>query len=242
MFSHRERIGSVDLAFTDRLGGVSAPPYDELDLALPVSDRVAESEANWRLVMAEFAPAGRRADMRQVHGDAVTVLDVPRDPPPECDALVTTAAETVLVVRVADCVPVLLADPAAGVVGAAHVGRAGLRADVLGATLDRMLDAGARSVVVRVGPHVCGSCYEVPAEMQREVDAAVPGTAATTSWGTPSLDLAAGVRRQLDRPEVAEVREVGVCTRESPAHYSHRRDAERSGRQAGLIVWRGEDR
>ncbi|WP_235735383.1 peptidoglycan editing factor PgeF [Nocardioides alcanivorans] len=239
MFTHRERIGSVDLAFTDRFGGVSEAPYDELDLALPTPDRVAESEANWQRVMAEFAPGGKRVDMRQVHGSVVTALEGPKDPAPECDGLVTVSPDTVLVVRVADCVPVLLADPGAGVVAAAHVGRAGLASDVLGVTLDQMVAAGARTIVARIGPHVCGRCYEVPAALQREVEALVPGAAATTSWGTPSLDLAAGVRSQLARPEVAEVAELGVCTKESPDHYSHRRDAERSGRQVGLIMWRG---
>lgn len=239
MFSHRERIGPIELAFTDRFGGISAPPYDELNLALRPAGGAGEAEANWERVLAAFAPGARRVDMRQVHGRAVTVVDRPMDPPPECDALVTATGDLVLVVRVADCVPVLLADPSARVVAAAHVGRAGMEANVLGATVAAMRGVGAGQISAWIGPHVCGRCYEVPEEMQRAVDATVPGSAAVTSWGTPSLDLAAGVRSQLARAEVAAVHEAGGCTLESPAHYSHRRDAARSGRHVGIIVVRG---
>lgn len=243
MFTHRARLGSVELAFTGRLGGVSAPPYDELDLALPTTAQDARgraAEINWQRVMEQFAPGARRADMRQVHGNAVAVLEGPGDALPECDALVTTSRDVVLVVRVADCVPVLLADADAGVIAAVHVGRAGMQSNVLGATAKTMTAEGAKKIRAWVGPHVCGRCYEVPAAMRSEVDAAVPGSAATTSWGTPSLDLAAGVRSQLEECEIVDVHEVNVCTLESPTHYSHRRDNVDAGRQVGIIVMRGE--
>jgi YfiH family protein len=140
----------------------------------------------------------------------------------------------VLLVRAADCVPVLLADPSAGVLGAAHAGRAGVAAGVVPATVEAMRDLGATDVTAWVGPHVCGDCYEVPVALRDEVAAAVPETRATTSWGTPSLDLGAGVRAQL---EVAGARvvDVSACTRESPDLYSYRRDGAGSGRLAGLI-------
>src|SRR5699024_9579667 len=118
--------------------------------------------------------------MRQVHGNRVVTVAAPAETPPECDALVTTAADVVLVVRCADCVPVLLADPEAGVVAAAHVGRVGLRADVLGRAVDQMVAAGADDISAHVGPHVCGRCYEVPEAMRDDVDAFAPGSAATT--------------------------------------------------------------
>jgi copper oxidase (laccase) domain-containing protein len=85
-----------------------------------------------------------------------------------------------------------------------------------------------------VGPSVCGRCYEVPAELQDVVAAVEPVSRATTSWGTPSLDVAAGVRAQLERDEV-EVVDLSRCTLESPDLFSYRRDGPRSGRQAGMI-------
>jgi copper oxidase (laccase) domain-containing protein len=86
---------------------------------------------------------------------------------------------------------------------------------------------------------VCGACYEVPEEMQAEVGALVPESVATTSWGTPSLDIGAGVRAQLVAAGV-EVRDVSRCTRESADLYSYRRDGAGAGRLAGLIRLRAE--
>jgi YfiH family protein len=140
----------------------------------------------------------------------------------------------VLLVRAADCVPILLADPTAGVLGAAHAGRAGVAAGVVPATVAAMRELGATDVTAWIGPHVCGACYEVPADLQDEVSAAVPATRATTSWGTPSLDLGAGVRAQLAADGV-RVLDVSACTRESVDLYSYRRDGAGSGRLAGLI-------
>lgn len=232
LFVLRERLGPVDLAFTGRGDGVAAATSG-LDLALREGSEVAES---WRRVLADFAPDGAtRVDMRQVHGNRVEVVTGASTPPPECDALVTDTPGLVLVVRTADCVPVLLADPEVGVVGAAHVGRVGLALDVLTPTIRAMHDLGARSVHAWVGPHVCGRCYEVPEPMQAEVEAAVPGTASTTRAGTPALDLAAGVRRQLAAAGVTAVVEEGSCTLESSRMHSFRRDGVLSGRQAGLV-------
>lgn len=231
MYLHRARIDPVELAFTDRLGGVSAAPYDSLNLALVGHDDPEAVRRNTALLLEDFAPGARLADMHQVHGARVVEAGGPRE---ECDALVTDQPDVALMVRVADCVPVLLADPRAGVLGAAHAGRPGLAAGVVPRTVAAMRDLGAVEVRAWLGPSVCGRCYEVPARMREEVAAAEPASASTTSWGTPALDVAAGVRAQLRRDGV-EVSEVSRCTLESPDLYSYRRDGDRSGRLAGLI-------
>jgi len=211
-------------------------PYDELNVALEGDDDLGVCAQNLRLVATDFAPGAVVADMRQVHGDVVGVVDSPPSSSarPEADALVSSAADTVLVVRVADCVPVLLADPDAGVIGAVHAGRPGMVAGVAPAAVDRMRDLGARKVTAWLGPRICGACYEVPAAMQAEVGALVPEAVSTTSWGTPALDIAAGVRAQLEALDVRVV-DVAACTRESADLYSYRRDGARAGRFAGLI-------
>jgi YfiH family protein len=186
----------------------------------------------------EEACGVRFARMNQVHGDTVLLVDepgpAPADPVPTADALLTTTPGLGLMVRVADCVPVLLADPASGVLAAVHAGRAGVALDVVGTTVARMREAGAGDLLAWVGPHVCGGCYEVPAVMREEVAAAVPETRAETTWGTPSLDLGAGVRAQL-RAHGVEAVEVDRCTREDASLHSHRRDGAASGRMAGLV-------
>ncbi len=176
-----------------------------------------------------------------MHGDTVVLADPTgaAGPRPEGDGIVTDRPGVVLMVRVADCVPVLIADPGAGVVGAAHAGRNGVAVGVVPRTVAAMRELGARRLTAWVGPHVCGACYEVPADLQDDVARVVPAARATTSWGTPSLDLGAGVRSQLESDGVSVV-ETGGCTRESPDLYSHRRDGAGAGRLAGVIVVRGE--
>jgi len=236
VYHWRTSVGPVDLAFTDRYGGASAVPYDELNVALEGDDDLDVCAQNLHRVTTDFAPGAVVADMRQVHGNAVGVVEGPPSSAdrPDVDALVSTAVDTVLVVRVADCVPVLLADPDAGVIGVVHAGRPGMVSGVASEAVDRMRDLGARQLTAWLGPRICGACYEVPAAMQAEVAARVPEAVSTTSWGTPALDIAAGVRAQLEARGVGVV-DVAACTRESADLYSYRRDGNRAGRFAGLI-------
>jgi len=179
------------------------------------------------------------ARVSQVHGDEVVhVVDDPATGPsddvPSADALVTSRRGLGLMIRVADCVPVLLADPVAGVVGAVHSGRIGTTLDVTGKTVARMRSLGAGDITAWIGPHVCGRCYEVPAQLRDQVAAVVPATRSETSWGTPALDLGAGVAAQLAAAGVPAVL-VDRCTLEDEQLHSYRRDGAGSGRLAGLV-------
>lgn len=179
-------------------------------------------------------------DLHQVHGADVAVVTEPRATPrPHADGIVTAEPGVVLMVRAADCVPVLLVAPDEGVVGAAHSGRPGLVAGVVPATVARMRELGAGRIEAWLGPHVCGRCYEVPEEMRADVAEAVPESFAETSWGTPSVDLGAGVRAQLAALDVV-AHDAGRCTRESADLYSYRRDGDRAGRLAGLVRLRSQ--
>jgi polyphenol oxidase len=151
------------------------------------------------------------------------------------DAVVTARPATTLMVRAADCAPVLLADPEQRLVGAVHCGRAGLLAGVVPAAVAALRELGAHRVTAWLGPHVCGGCYEVPPELQQEVAEVVPVARATTTWGTASLDLGAGVRSQLAGLDVRLDESAARCTRESADLYSHRRDGASAGRLAGVI-------
>jgi hypothetical protein len=122
------------------------------------------------------------------------------------------------------------------VVAAVHVGRAGLVAGVVPEAVRVMRAAGASVIRGWVGPHVCGGCYEVPASMREEVAAVVPESRAETSWGTPSVDIGAGVLAQLRRDHVAVV-DASRCTVEDQDLHSYRREGSASGRLGGL-VWR----
>jgi YfiH family protein len=175
--------------------------------------------------------------MRQVHGSDVWYAGAgAAEPPGPVDAMFTDLPGRALCVLVADCAPVLVADPHARIVGVAHAGREGLAAGVVPALVSAMTAAGARPARMRavIGPSICGACYEVPAELQGKVSAVVPAAACATSAGTSGLDIPAGVRAQLERAGVRQADADGRCTRESPGLYSYRRDG-RTGRGAGLI-------
>ncbi|GIG23154.1 laccase domain protein [Cellulomonas chitinilytica] len=224
----------VRAGFTTRAGGFSRPPYASLDLGAAVGDDPGAVRENWSLV--ERWAGAPVAYGRQVHGGTVAVVGSRPADPPEADALVSASPDLAVAVVVADCVPVLLADPVAGVVAAVHAGRRGLVAGVLQAALGAMVGQGASTERVRaaVGPAIAGASYEVPAELRAEVARVVPATWSTTSWGTPSLDLPAGVRAVLEQEGVAS---VSVSTRDTFTDdrlFSFRRAAV-TGRFAGVV-------
>lgn len=221
MFSYRDSVEGdlrVQVAFTD--------------VSLDVAEGSPDRDAAIAVLEQEIGVSIVR--MHQVHGASVVLIDGPDAEPPEGDALVTTRRDLALMTRAADCVPVLLADPDRGVIGAVHAGRLGTTLDVVTAAVQRMRAEGAEQISAWVGPHVCGRCYEVPEQMRAEVADRVPSTWAETSWGTPSLDLGAGVLAQLDAAGVRVV-DVHRCTLEDPRLHSHRRDGAAAGRMAGLV-------
>ncbi len=237
--------GGVGVAFTDRFGGVSAAPFDALNLGrLGVDDSTA-IQTNIERVQAAIG-ASQAVLTGQVHGRDVLVVDQAYldarsqlqviDAWPEADAIVTTLADVALYIRTADCLPVLLADRAHGVIGAAHAGRVGLLAGVLEACVAAMVDLGATDLVAWIGPHICASCYEVPDDMADEFRHTHRGLVSQTSWGTASLDLGGHAERLLADLSVTVQRE-DPCTRTTPSLWSHRAQGESAGRQAG-VIWR----
>ncbi|MEU9053978.1 peptidoglycan editing factor PgeF [Streptomyces sp. NPDC048384] len=239
MIAQRDIVSGAHFAFTDRWGGVSAAPYEELNLGGAVGDDTDAVLTNRDLAAKSLGlDPGRVVWMNQVHGTDVAVADGPwRDRSlPDVDAVVTAQRGLALAVLTADCVPVLLADPVAGIVAAAHAGRPGMIAGIVPAALRAMTDLGAEPsrIVARTGPAVCGRCYEVPEAMRAEVAAGEPTAYAETSWGTPAVDVAAGVHAQLARLGVRDREQSPVCTLESEDHFSYRRDRT-TGRLAGYV-------
>ncbi len=222
-----------------RAGGSSAPPYATFNLSRSVGDDPSAVAANRRRLADSLGlPGERLVWMRQVHGATVHTVNGPTPGGlPPGDGLVTAARGLALVALAADCVPVLLADPVAGVVGAAHAGRRGAAAGVVTATLQAMTALGAdpSRVDALLGPAVCGACYEVPVAMRDEVESSLPGSATTTADGAPALDLRAGLAGQLTAAGVAAVVVDPACTREDVRFFSHRRDGA-TGRFAG-VAW-----
>ena len=221
--------------FTTRAGGVSTGRFARFNLGADVGDTAAAVAAN-------RARAGKELGVPVVFlsptGDGgVTVLPGGPDTDLRADALVVARVGFALAVPAADAVPVLLADPRAGVVAVAHVGRRSARAGVLPATVEAMTGLGARAdgIEVLLGPALCGACHEVSAAERAAVDAILPGSAARARSGRPGLDLRAGLHRQVQALGIARVGADPRCTAETRDLYSEHRDGV-TGRHAG-ITW-----
>lgn len=236
MFFWRDDLGGIRRAFTDRSGGVSAPPYAGLNLGGHVGDAAESVRENRSRVATGLGVAlDRLVLMDQCHGADVAVVSERPDGPLAVDGVVTSQADLALAVLVADCTPVLLSDGDAGVVGAVHAGRPGMTKGVVGRAVEAMRDLGASRIAAVVGPSVCGRCYEVPLAMREEAASVTPESRAVSWTGTPAIDVASGVVAQLRSGGVDDVTWVGGCARELPALYSYRRDGT-TGRFAGVIV------
>ncbi|MDQ0032051.1 YfiH family protein [Arthrobacter bambusae] len=223
----------ISVAFSDDDAG---------NLALHVADNPDDVMAR-RARLEASAGLGERhfQFMNQVHGKTVAFISAHGEGP-TADAMVSTGQP--LAVMVADCVPIVLLgevphepNGTTPVLAVVHAGRPGVAADIVSATITEMRGHGAASISAWVGPSICGECYEVPEQLRADVAAVVPETWSTTSWGTPALDLPAGVRAQLEALDVT-VEYAGECTLETPQLYSYRR-SQQTGRFAGL-VWTHE--
>jgi len=228
----------VRRVMTTRAGGRSSAPFDSFNLSRRVGDHPENVDANRYRLIKELGLRGA-VFLDQVHGIRVETVTAPpkRSAPdvPDTDAAVTAEPGVGLVVLAADCTPVLFADPVTGVAGAAHAGRVGAAAGVVPATLQAMVALGSRvsDIEVLLGPAICGLCYEVPADMRDQVETRLPGSAATTRQGTPSIDVRAGLYRQLRSLGVGRVGGDPRCTLEDRSLFSHRRE-QRTGRHAGV--------
>jgi polyphenol oxidase len=232
--------GDVRFAFTSRLGGFSAAPYESLNLSFSVGDDPDAVARNRRDVLQRLS-VPRASWLQAQHGAVVRVVGGAAEADSggseyAADGLVTTATDHALGALSADCALVVLADPVSGLVGSLHCGRPGLVAGAVDAMVSTMRENGAQTILAAVGPAVCGSCYEVPVDMAAAVVAVVPAAFARARGGGAGLDVRAGVIDQLRHAGVLVVRLVAGCTREDPTTFSYRRDKV-TGRMAALI-WR----
>jgi len=233
------RLRGATAAFTTRVGGVSAAPFDGLNLGVFTEDeRESVVENRRRLAAALGFPPERVTIGRQVHGSELekhggpqrpSPFAEPGSPIPEVDGHVTAETSLPLLVFVADCVPVALSGP--GGVAMLHCGWRGLAGSGSTGLVGRGVEAvGATEAAI--GPSIGPCCYEVGEEVLGSF--AGLGRVAQDRM----LDLPEVARRLLREAGVEQIESSGLCTScESELFFSHRRDAGRTGRQAGL-VWR----
>lgn len=236
---------SAHWMFTGRAGGVSGQPFTSFNLADHVGDDPDAVSVN-RIRLARMLGESDLAVMGARHGaDVAFVQPQPSQKglPAErtrtidgFDGLVTTSADLALAALAADCVPLVFADPDAGVIGAAHCGWPGLVAGIVEAEVEALLAAGASrgNLYAVAGPAICGPHYPVPPQRYEQVVQAVPAASSQSPDGQPAVDVRAGVLAQLAALSVKAVT-AGGCTFETADQYSYRRDG-RTGRHSGAIV------
>jgi polyphenol oxidase len=238
----------ADAAVTARSGGVSSGPYESLNLSLSVGDdpgRVLENRR--RLATAFGADLGDFVFARQVHGAGVRVVtDADRGagayPLDDADALVTTSREVVLAILTADCVPIVLHDPVAGVLACVHAGWRGTVAGVTAAALAAMQRLGARpaDVTAGIGPAIGADRYQVGPDVHEAVTRTFGPAAAEFTRPDPSapgrwlLDLWAANRHALRQAGVPgpRIHTTDIPTGPVPGHFFSDRTARPCGRLA----------
>jgi polyphenol oxidase len=236
--------------FSLRTGGVSRGPFQSLNLARTVGDSAEDvAENHLRLASAVGFDAGRLLEVTQVHGAAVLAISPGMSPVEarmvEADALVAAGGDAAVAVRVADCVPVLLADRRSGAVAAVHAGWRGCVAGVVARAMAALTrrTAAPPEVVAAIGPHIRVGAFEVGEDVGAQLAAAAPASQVVLRGaGQPRVDLARVVRAQLVAVGVAEasIEDVGGCTFAEPERFfSYRRDGQRSGRHLAVIRPRG---
>lgn len=241
-------IDGAEILFSDRTGGVSAPPFDTANAGYARGDDPANVDENRARIGAglggQASDPGRWISLHQVHGSRVYLPDeagrIPNRPAPEADAAVSAEPGAVLSVLTADCAPVALVAP--GVVGAVHAGWRGVVAGVLEAAVAEIRRKTDGPISAVLGPCIHPECYEFsPADLEPIAARLGPEVAGETAAGQLALDLPVAVALALTKAGVVDITDIGVCTACSPDHFSHRRDGKLhgvTGLQAMLVTAR----
>jgi YfiH family protein len=231
-------------AFFSREGGVSGGIYQGLNGGLGSSDDPAKVAENRRRMAEAIGVAPEHlVGVHQIHSpDAVVATGPWQGDRPRADALVTRTEGIAIGVTAADCGPILFADPAARVIGAAHAGWKGALTGVLESTIGAMEKLGAdrTRVVAAIGPLIRQHSYEVGSEfVERFMDAdAENGVFFVRSVraGHAMFDLAGFIRRRLENAGILMIDDIGVDTYSDERFYSYRRSVHRKEPDYGRHV------
>lgn len=239
-------------AFSTRLGGVSTGVLESLNLSVRRGDTPENVRENWRRLGAVAGlDLTRAVYAQQVHSAEVRIAHAADAQPPEleprftCDGFVTNEPGVPLAVFMADCLPALLHDPAAGVIGAVHCGWRGSVADILGAAVAQMCALGAHPADIRaaIGPGIGACCFEVGPEVVAAAEALLHeplgALVCPRADGKALLDLKGVNARRLAQLGVpaGQIAVSDACTMCRPdVFWSHRATNGRRGVQAAVIT------
>ena len=236
-------VEGVVHGFTNRHGGVSAPPHDTLNLGLRNGDDRASVQTNRRAVAAALGKADSKLiTLRQIHGDDIVEVGHIAGSGIEADGLWTRDPKAVIAVLVADCVPILFAHAEGRAVGAVHAGWRGTKAKIGAHMVRRFEKAGftAADLRVAIGPAIGPCCFEVGGDVFEELFAVFPDIAGAfhPSMDGGHVDLWTLNQQMLQDAGISRdhIEVIDRCTLCSDGFFSHRRDKGDTGRQAGVIA------
>jgi len=228
-------------AFSTRLGGFSAAPYDSLNLGMHSGDDKQLVAQNRRLFFKQLnIPEDRLVFPEQVHSANVQLVSE-SGIVAQCDALITSEKNLFLTIQTADCFPIFLYDPSAQAVGIVHSGWRGTAANIVQKTISLMenrLHCRAENMIAAIGVGVQQSCYQVDTETASHFDA---------KYGLPDgpghfkLDVQSAIADQLFKAGLSQknIEIDKTCTHcAADRYYSYRRDGKESGRMMGVIGMR----
>lgn len=199
---------AISHGFFTRRGGVSPKPFDSLNTAYSSGDEADYIDENRRRV-AQALGAEHLITVSQIHSAHVHEVSGPwTGPAPQGDAIVTTKPGIALGIMTADCVPVLLCDPSFPIIGAAHCGWQGTKADIVEAVVEKMCALGAKreAIVAAVGPAIAQDSYEVGGELR---DAFLASDETTRAFFKPGKTPTKW-QFALDRLVVAKLKALGL--------------------------------
>ena len=243
------KAAGVAHGFFLRTGGVSEGIYASLNCGRGSADSKDRVEENRARVAARLgAEPGRLTGPKQAHTAKALIVTTPWKPgeAPEADAVVTNVRGLAVCVLTADCAPILLADPEAGVVAAAHAGWKGAKGGVIESAIEAMESLGARldRISAAIGPAISQAAYEVSPEFKAAFladDETNERHFAQPGGGKPHFNLPGYVRERLRSKGAGSIQDIGACTYENESIlFSYRRSVHKFeadyGRQISAIL------
>jgi len=240
----------VLVVFTGRLGGVSEPPYEFLNLSLNTGDEIKNVIKNREILCSELnLNLDRLTTCEQVHGDKVVIVDdylIGRGASlyscaiPKTDALITNIAEVPLAVFCADCVPIIIVDPVKQVVGAVHAGWRGTYAGIVVKTVQKFIykfHSCPEELLFFIGPCIGSCCYGIDASLAKMFEEKF-ALQLDTRYGKSYLNLVEVNIKQLveNKVKLEKIYCANVCTSCSPDFFSYRKEKGLTGRHGALVA------
>ncbi|WP_051904480.1 peptidoglycan editing factor PgeF [Hippea jasoniae] len=215
--------------FFNRYGGVSSPPFDELNFSFSVGDSPTNINENLKIV-SKTINADVIATVNQVHSSKIVEYPACED----ADGIYTFKTGVFLAIKFADCLPIALLDKKTGMIMAIHAGWRGSFLKIAEKAIDIFISYGSnpKDILVSIGPHICHNCYEVKEDVAAKFKGYIIKQDSKLYLNLSSVNIDQFIKKGLKKENI---RDLSICTFENKAFFSYRRD-KICGRHIGGII------